>query len=112
MAQPALLNGRHIFVGNGKVYALPMHRLAGLYAPANGEMSTPPFELPATARTTTTTTTTAAPLMMTVNADVLWESGFVTGNGGCDEGCVLTYLPLPSFLPPYLLTHLLIVSLS
>ena len=45
MAPPLTLDGQHVWVGDGAVYTLPEYRIAGLYAPANGEISTPPFVL-------------------------------------------------------------------
>ena len=63
-----------VWVGStGKVYTLPSYRIAGVYAPANGEASTPVIaSLPATKA-------------LWVNADVKWKGREVTG--GCDEGC-------------------------
>ena len=53
-----------------------MYRIAGLYAPANGEFSTPVLTVPTTP--------------MWVNADVRWHGKLRTwyeGVQGCDEGC-------------------------
>jgi hypothetical protein len=55
------------------VYELPLHRLAGLYAPANGVFSTPAFALPAGGGG------------LWLNADARWGAPLATG--GCDEGC-------------------------
>ena len=54
------------------MYELPLYRLAGLYAPANGEFTTPGFVFPTSGR-------------LWLNADVSWGGSPVTG--GCDEGC-------------------------
>ena len=97
---PALADGsapRHVWVADGAVYTLPQFRVAGIYAPANVEFSTPPFTLP-----------TAAPsssCRLTVNADAKW--GALLQTGGCDEGCAAYLLaelrdaasgkPLPGF---------------
>ena len=61
----------HLWLSAGQVWSLPLYRLAGLYAPANGEMSTAPFAWPAGG--------------VTVNAALKWRGRTVTG--GCDEGC-------------------------
>ena len=61
----------HLWLSAGQVWSLPLYRLAGLYAPANGEMSTAPFAWPAGG--------------VTVNAALTWRGRTVTG--GCDEGC-------------------------
>ena len=53
-----------------------MHRIAGIYAPANGEFCTPIFTVP--------------PEPMWANADVSWHGQLNTtydGIRGCDEGC-------------------------
>merc|ERR1712066_104964 len=46
MSQPVVYNNRHIWVADTGVYALPLYRISGIYAPANGEMSTRSFPLP------------------------------------------------------------------
>ena len=61
----------HLWLSAGVVWSLPLYRLAGLYAPANGEMSTASFAWPAGG--------------VTVNAALKWRGRTVTG--GCDEGC-------------------------
>jgi hypothetical protein len=77
MAQPVGLGDELVWVGSGVVYTLPMFRIAGIYAPANGEFSTSAFTVPAT-----------SPVW--VNADVSWHGMLNTtfdGVRGCDEGC-------------------------
>lgn len=49
-----------------------MYRIAGLYAPANGEFNTPNFTVPS-----------GTPLW--INAAATWKGKEITG--GCDEGC-------------------------
>lgn len=72
MAPPVQFGDRLLWIGStGSTYSLPSYRIAGLYAPANGEFNTPAFIYPATG--------------LYVNADVTWHGGTVTG--GCDEGC-------------------------
>ena len=56
------------------VYTLPLYRVAGIYAPANGEFSSRPFALPA-----------GGAQGLWLNADAAWKGNLVTG--GCDEGC-------------------------
>ena len=77
MAQPVGYADSMLWVGStGSVYTLPQFRIAGLYAPANGEISTQAFTMP------------TAPL--SVNADVHWDGMLNTsydGIRGCDEGC-------------------------
>ena len=77
MAQPVGYADSMVWVGStGRVYTLPMHRIAGLYAPANGEISTPVFTMPS--------------MPMNANADVRWHGMLNTtydGTRGCDEGC-------------------------
>ena len=72
MAPPMAFGGKYVWVGNGDVYSLPAHRIAGLYAPANGAFTTNPFEF-----------TQGGKILL--NADAAWGSKLVTG--GCDEGC-------------------------
>jgi len=62
MAQPLNLPGAHLFVDSGKIYGLELYRLAGLYSPGNGEISTPVFEMP------------SAPLWL--NADAMWSGTY------------------------------------
>lgn len=40
MSQPVVYNSMHIWVADTGVYTLPLYRVAGIYAPANGEFST------------------------------------------------------------------------
>lgn len=72
-AEEGAVEGRHVFVGDGAVYTVPLYRLAGLYSPANSEFNTQPFAYP------------AATGGLWVNADVSWQRSMQTG--GCDEGC-------------------------
>ena len=73
MANPVEFDGNHIWVDNGKVWGVKEHRLGGVYAPANGEFSTAPFELPLT------------PLWLEVA--VSWQGGNHVGvPEGADEG--------------------------
>eukprot|EP01046_Picozoa_sp_COSAG06_P016227 COSAG06_NODE_1068_length_10831_cov_4.318300_1_plen_62_part_00 len=47
MAQPVLspaFPDQHIWVDNGTVFTLPQFRMAGLYAPANAELSSQRFD--------------------------------------------------------------------
>lgn len=74
MAQPVTLDAQHVWVGDGTVYTLPEFRIAGLYAPANAEISTDAFAMPA-----------ATPPVFYLNANAKWGDKLVTG--GCDEGC-------------------------
>ena len=46
MSQPVVFNQQHIWVSDTAVYTLPMYRVAGVYAPANGEFSTKYFAVP------------------------------------------------------------------
>ena len=77
MAPPVPHGDELVWVGStGYVYTLPMYRVAGLYAPANGEFNTPVFTMP------------EGPLW--VNADARWQAPLGTtyqGVQGCDEGC-------------------------
>ena len=76
MAQPATLNGKHVFVGsNEQVLSVPQYRISGLYSYSNAELVTPAFAVPAGA---------AAP-PIALNANATWSGRLVTG--GCDEGC-------------------------
>ena len=77
MAQPANIDGMMLWVGIGKVYTLSQHRLAGIYAPANGEFASPAFALPAGA-------TPGRPGIF-LNAAARWHGLLETG--ACDEGC-------------------------
>ena len=78
MAQPVAHEGQLLWVGStGDVYTLPSGRIAGLYAPANGEISSPAFAMPPGA--------TPAASRLTLNAAAAWRGALVTG--GCDEGC-------------------------
>ena len=69
MAQPVTFEDMHVWVADGKVYGLPLYRLAGIHSPANGEFSSPAFAMP------------DRDLML--NADALWSGG--NGVGGADE---------------------------
>ena len=74
MSQPITFGERsHLWVSDTAVYELPMYRLAGVYAPANGEFSTRPFVVP-----------TGGLDKLWLNADASWSGNLVTG--GCDEG--------------------------
>ena len=53
------------------------YRLAGVYAPANGEFSTKPFAVPSAAE--------GGLGRLWLNAAAAWAGNLVTG--GCDEGC-------------------------
>ena len=75
--------GRHVWVGNGQVYTLPLFRVAGLYAPANAEFSTPPFRTPNALMASGAGGGDGAGLV--INADARWGRALRTG--GCDEGC-------------------------
>jgi len=74
MSQPVVHNDQHVWVSDTGVYALPLYRIAGMYAPANGEFSTHLFAVPAAGLTG-----------LWVNVDAKWRGNLVTG--GCDEGC-------------------------
>ena len=67
--------GRHIWVADTGVFQLPLYRLSGLYAPANGEVSTALFALP-----------TAGIDGLWLNAAAGWKGGLVSGYTGV--GCV------------------------
>jgi hypothetical protein len=71
MANPVTIGSEHLWLSAGEVWSLPKYRVAGLYAPANGELSTAPFTWPAGG--------------VAVNAALRWRGRTVTG--GCDEGC-------------------------
>ena len=72
MAPPVPFNDRLLWLGStGSVYSLPMFRIAGIYAPANGEFNTGVFTYPAAG--------------VFVNAEATWKGE--TATGGCDEGC-------------------------
>lgn len=74
MANPVLFGETQIWVDNGKVWGKEERRLGGVYAPGNGEFSTPPFPLPP-----------SAPLWL--EASVLWQGGNHVGvPDGADEG--------------------------
>ena len=77
MAPPVPHAEQLLWVGStGSVYTLPMYRIAGIYAPANGEFSSPVLTVP------------TEPLW--VNANVSWHGQLKTtfeGVRGCDEGC-------------------------
>lgn len=75
MAQPVDHGDTHVFVADGTVWQAPTFRIAGLYAPANGEF------------------TTSEPVLMDrailerlhLNAQASWHGRLI--GGGCDEGC-------------------------
>ena len=46
MAQPVPFRNLLLWVGWGSVYTLPAERVSGIYAPANGEFSSPAFTMP------------------------------------------------------------------
>lgn len=77
MAPPVAHGDELLWVGSvGSVFTLPLYRIAGIFAPANGEFSTPAFTVPKTP--------------MWLNADAPWHSKLRTvydGVQGCDEGC-------------------------
>eukprot|EP00040_Diaphanoeca_grandis_P030981 m.184414 g.184414 ORF g.184414 m.184414 type:complete len:512 (+) comp32187_c0_seq2:119-1654(+) len=77
MAPPVQFRDELVWVGStGLVYTLPLYRIAGVYAPANGEFNTVAFTMP------------RAP--MWINADAQWHGQLNTtfeGVRGCDEGC-------------------------
>merc|ERR1712232_175259 len=77
MASPVAFQDELAWVGSiGLVYTLPMFRIAGIYAPANGEFNTLQFEVP------------EQPLW--INANARWYGKLITkydGVQGCDEGC-------------------------
>jgi hypothetical protein len=76
MSQPAAFEGSMLWLGS-TVYTLPMYRIAGLYAPANGEVTTVDFVAPAA--------------NLWVDADVRWKREAADANaesdGHCDMGC-------------------------
>lgn len=71
MAQPVVYDNMHVWVADTGVYTLPLYRLAGMYAVANGMFSSRPF--------------TVASSKFYINVDASWGPGLVTT--GCDEGC-------------------------
>jgi hypothetical protein len=72
MAPPVSFDDRLLWIGStGSAYSLPSYRVAGIYAPANGEFNTKSFAYPAGG--------------LYVNAVATWHGDTVTG--GCDEGC-------------------------
>lgn len=79
MAQPVTTATQHIWVDSGTVWALDLYRLAGLYSPGNGQVSTPAFSMPKG--------------RLWINVDAGWDHGgypdpTYSGNyvGGADEG--------------------------
>ena len=73
MAQPVVWNDQHIFVDDGMIASVPLFRLAGVYAPANGVFTTHPFTMPS---------------RLHLNAAAKWGGpDAATGNLTCDEGC-------------------------
>jgi len=91
MSQPVLHQQHHLWVSDTAVYTLPLYRIAGVYAPANGEFSSTSFPMPSSG--------------LWINAAAKWKGNLVTG--GCDEGCAayimvelqdaLTQTTLPGF---------------
>ena len=77
MAQPVPFRNLLLWVGWGSIYTLPAERVAGIYAPANGEFSSPAFTMPSGA--------TAVSSGLYLNAAARWHGRLITG--GCDEGC-------------------------
>ena len=73
----AALFSQLLWVDAGSVYTLPAERIAGIYAPANGEFSSPVFTMPDGA--------TAVNSGLYLNAAAKWQGQLITG--GCDEGC-------------------------
>ena len=76
MAPPVAFNDTLLWVGStGQVFTLPQFRIAGVYAPANGEFSTDVFTIPSTP--------------MWANVVARWYGGLPSqhSGGGCDEGC-------------------------
>jgi hypothetical protein len=45
MTQPVVYSNRHVWVSDTAVYTLPLYRVAGVYAPTNGEFSSKPFQV-------------------------------------------------------------------
>ena len=74
MAQPVVYNDMHLWVTDSGVYTAPLYRLAGMYAPANGEFSTRVFPIPS-----------GGVGALWLNIEATWKGNLVTG--GCDEGC-------------------------
>eukprot|EP01052_Picozoa_sp_SAG31_P044094 SAG31_NODE_7568_length_1652_cov_1.587250_1_plen_186_part_00 len=73
MAQPVLWRDQHVFVDDGMVMTVPLYRVAGMYAPANGVFTTQPFIMPR---------------RLLLNAAAKWHGhNAATGNRTCDEGC-------------------------
>ena len=73
----AALFSQLLWVDAGSVYTLPAERIAGIYAPANGEFSSPVFTMPDGA--------TAVNSGLYLNAAAKWQGRLITG--ACDEGC-------------------------
>lgn len=76
MANPVPYQDELVWVGStGSVFTVPMYRIAGPYAPANGEFSTRTFLMPHEP--------------MWVNVDARWHGRLNNSylGGGCDEGC-------------------------
>ena len=65
----------HVFVADGTVWQAPTFRIAGLYAPANGEFTTPEAVL----------LDQASLARLHLNARASWHGRLI--GGGCDEGC-------------------------
>lgn len=61
------------------VYTLPALRLAGIYAPANGQFSTHVFTVPSSGP-------------MWINAVALWKGQLVTGNAAVEMHCIRLFL--------------------
>lgn len=68
-------------VGEIPLYSIPENRVAGLYAPANGEFSTAVFLWPSSG-------------ILTLNVDAHWEH---SPGGTCDEKCQ-AYVMVPAFV--------------
>ena len=82
MSQPVTYDDRLVWVADTGVYTLPMYRLAGIRAVANGEFSTDAFAVPAA---TLGGGSNGSLEGLSVNVDASWKGFIVTG--GCDEGC-------------------------
>ena len=73
MAQPVVWRDQHIFVDDGLVAGVPLYRIAGMYAPANGVFTTHSFIMPK---------------RLHLNAAARWGGpNAANGNLTCDEGC-------------------------
>ena len=96
MAQPATLDGKHVFVGsNAQVLSVPQYRIAGLYSMSNAEVVTPALTVPNNGGSDAGA---GYGHPIALNANATWAGRLVTG--GCDEGFdVLSF-------PPFSFSHL------